>query len=293
MRAVSLWRTKSKRKINSVTNGTHTKHLLKMDNNQYHADTTYIGKSGLDIVARSPAHYWARYLDPNRVRKADTPALIFGSLLHAAILEPHTLPEKYAIVPSDMNKHKKEWGDFKAAHTHKIIVDADDMQAALAMRAAAMRHPQASALLTSSGDCEKAIFATDPETGALLKIKPDRFNHNGIMLDVKTTEDARADAFAKSVHKYRYHVQDAFYTDVARWAGHDVKAFVFIAIEKEPPYAVAVWWLDEEARERGRSLYRDSLNTYAKCLATNDWHAYQQQDDTDIILTLPKWALTQ
>ena len=44
----------------------------ELSNEEYHADTTAISKSGLDLVHRSPAHYYAAKLDPDR--PAATPA---------------------------------------------------------------------------------------------------------------------------------------------------------------------------------------------------------------------------
>ena len=257
---------------------------------EYHNNTAYIGKSGLDLIARSPAHYWARYLDPNRVRKPDTPAQAFGSLVHAAILEPHKVEKLYVVAP-DLNKNSNAYKDWKATHAGLLIVDADDMQTALQMRDAVMSNARARQLLELGGITEEPIYARDPETGVLVKIKPDRYipSHR-IILDLKTTTDARPHAFAKSVAEYRYHVQDAFYTDVAAWAGDAVDWFFFIALEKEPPYGVAVYQLDSDATDKGRALYRENLNTYAACLRNNDWHAYKQGDE-DLVLSLPKWAL--
>ena len=31
---------------------------------QYHADPDTISKSGLDLIARTPLHYWSAHLDP-------------------------------------------------------------------------------------------------------------------------------------------------------------------------------------------------------------------------------------
>ena len=37
-----------------------------MTNEDYHADTSAISASGLKLFMRSPAHYYAAYLGPNR-----------------------------------------------------------------------------------------------------------------------------------------------------------------------------------------------------------------------------------
>jgi len=37
-----------------------------MTNKEYHAKNM-VGKSGLDLIARSPAHYWAKYINPAQI----------------------------------------------------------------------------------------------------------------------------------------------------------------------------------------------------------------------------------
>jgi hypothetical protein len=56
-------------------------------------------KSGLDHFERSPLHYWAAYLDPEREPEKETPAKRLGSAIHVAILEPKRYEEKYRIKP--------------------------------------------------------------------------------------------------------------------------------------------------------------------------------------------------
>lgn len=247
----------------------------------------YIGKSGLMLFARSPAHYYAEYLDPNRERTPSTPAQNFGTLVHSIILEPETVLTKFAVIPEEMNKRKKEWTDFQAEHLGKILVSSDDYEKAKGMQSAVYRNKNAFALL-QNGVAEDDIFADDPITGVLLKIRPDYFNRDfGVIVDIKTTMDARPESFFRDVYKYQYHVQDALYRDVAEWAGYTVKKFYFIAVEKEPPFGVRVYELDAHAIETGRNTYRAPLERYAQCLATNTWECYPEECS---ILSLPAWA---
>ena len=255
----------------------------------YHKDLDYIGKSGLDLVNRSPKHFWERYLNPDAPEEEQTAALLFGSLVHCLILEPSKFSRRYEIIPADTNKRTGEWRKFRDEHQHKTLIDAADYERAHAINAAICNHPEAARLLAHGhGIAEKPMWARDPVTGVLVKSKPDFHNTKlGALIDVKTTGDASYERFARDVFNLRYHVQDAFYTDVAAWAGTPVRAFAFIAVEKEPPYEVAVYILDDDSRELGRAAYREDLNTYAACLKSGVWHGYDQKIKS---MRLPPWA---
>ena len=86
---------------------------------------------------------------------------------------------------------------------------------------------------------------------------------------------------------WRYDVQDPFYTDGVKIAtGRNVKAFVFIAVEKKPPYAVGVYVLDSASREIGRAMYQHDLKVYAECLANDNWPGYGDKIQT---INMPTW----
>ena len=79
-----------------------------MNNEQYHADTSAISASGLKLFMRSPAHYYAAYLDPNRVERQPTPAMRLGTATHCAILEPTRFNAEYAVIPESIDRRTKE-----------------------------------------------------------------------------------------------------------------------------------------------------------------------------------------
>ena len=156
------------------------------------------------------------------------------------------------------------------------------------MAAAVAAHPKAAALLTG-GHPEVSIFWQDADTGIDCRCRPDYINPAGIIVDLKSTADAGPAAFAKSCANFRYHVQDAFYSEgYYQAAGTWPRGFVFIAVEKTAPYAVACYTLDDVAKEKGRELYQQDLQTLQAAQAANEWPAYSDQIET---LTLPAWAL--
>lgn len=181
-------------------------------------------------------------------------------------------------------------------NSDRIVLSQEEWEQLHAMREAVFNHPAASKLLTAvSGTAELSFYAIDEETGELCRVRPDYLRADGIVIDLKTTDDASPEEFARSIQKWRYYVQDPFYSDVINKAIEQaglsiakVKHFVFIAVEKKPPHAVGVYVLDDESRELGRQQYRANLNTYAECKRTGIWPAYSDKVKT---IGVPDWYL--
>lgn len=244
-------------------------------------------KSSLDLVRRSPAHYhaWATGSD----EREETPALEFGSAVHVALLEPERFDSVYTQSPDFGDLRTKvareardEW---RAANAGRKALSLDDWERIERMRESIARHSLAASLLRG-GRSEVSAYWDDPETGLRCKSRVD-YMRGGILIDLKTTDDASPGAFPTSCARYGYHRQDAMYTQAWRACGADVDAFVFIAVEKRAPFAVGVHVLDGDAKALGASSIRRDLETLADCLALDDWPAYGEQIHT---LSLPRWA---
>jgi hypothetical protein len=271
---------------------------IKTENDVYHLDVNRIGKSGLDLIHRSPMHYWAKYLDPLREREEKTKALIQGSLIHTAILEPHKLQDEYCIAPKvdrRTTKGKDDWNTFMLMNAGKQAIEEEDFRMSICIKNAVAKHPTASALLNKPGAVEQPIFWTMPVTlkdGTSMmincKAKPDKLTDDGFILDPKSTDDASMFKFGRSAFNYRYHVQAAWYTDgYTAVYGKPPQAFVFIAIEKTAPYGIAVYYADEETIQLGRKAYMEDLQVYAESLRSGLWPCYPVEIQS---LSFPKFA---
>jgi len=235
-------------------------------------------KSGLDKIARSPAHYKCRdFKEPSK-------AMRIGTALHSLVLEgiaPLVMPEfsgKGSVAMRD------EW---KAAHEGALILSEDEAEVVCGMSGSIAVHPIASTkFLHTEGRSEVSALWTCPDTGVECKSRFDWLIPREIV-DLKTTADASAESFAKSVANFRYHVQDAFYSQAAASLDLDVEQFTFVCVETAPPYAVAVYRLNDFARQIGRSLYLRDLRTLQECRESNQWPAYPVEIRE---LALPRWA---
>lgn len=250
-----------------------------MPNDAYHAYAG-ISKSGLDLIARSPAHYAYRAAhEPSR-------AMVIGSATHAAIFEPEVFAKQYMLLKDVTDRRSSAYKEAVKVYGEENVLTGKEADAVAGMQAALQLNPNAQALLAADGWSEIAVFATDPVTGVLVKCKFDKLLKDLRSVDLKTTQDLRE--FSKSVANYRYHVQQAFYSDVFEWAtGLQLNAFDFLAVEKDAPNASRIFVIDTPSVDYGRKLYREALNTYAECLANNEW---PMPDGGTEYITLPSWA---
>jgi hypothetical protein len=253
---------------------------MTLSNEQYHADPA-VSASHLHAVAKSPYHYWSRYLDPKRSAPEPTAAMRLGSLVHCAVLEPGELAGRYGVCgPRNTKAGKEQAADMAAAGIEAVT--GSDMELALAM-ADAVRSHQAAAELLRNGKAEQSFWWDDAATGLRCKCRPDWYD-GATVVDLKTTTDA-GPGFARSVATFRYHVQASHYL-----AGlHGAERFVFLTVEKTAPYAVAVYELDAAALAAGDELRQRDMRVIADCQATKEWPGY---GDTCQPLSLPSWALT-
>jgi hypothetical protein len=249
-----------------------------MDNASYHADPA-ISASHLHAIAKSPANYYARFLDPNRPLVEPTAAMRLGTLVHCAVLEPDELDARFGIAPDRRTKAGKEQAADMSANGIEAVSGAE-MELAISMRNAVRSHAAAAQLL-SDGKAEQSFWWDDSSTGMRCKCRPDWF-YGSTIIDLKTTTDASPVGFAKSVVNWRYHVQQAHYLS----AGF-ADRFIFIAVEKNYPYNVGIYQLDADATVEGEALAKRDLRRIATCQANNQWPGYSESITS---LSLPRWA---
>lgn len=251
-------------------------------NAEYHA-ADGISKSDLDLIHKSPAHYIA-------ARHEETPALRFGSAFHCAVLEHDRFNEAYTIVEGDRRTKVVKDAIKDAEAAGKIILTADDFNAIMSMTESVLKNPICAALLRDSLK-EHSVFGELDDVR--VKCRPDGWNvEKSVLFDLKSTEDASPEGFARTVAKYRYHVQDAFYRHVvasATGGDADDLSFIFIAVEKKPPFAVALYQLDELAALQGWVDAREDLRRYKAAKDTDKWGGYSPRIET---LSLPRWAVS-
>lgn len=260
-----------------------------VDEKVYFADPAFSQSQGKALL-ESPAKY-RHSLDHPRRHKS---AFERGSAWHTKVLgvgtEVVVIPESLLSADGGVRSAEaRQWvKDARAAGQIPLKpVEAVDVEG---MAEAVLAHPEARKLLELDAEREVSMWWQDSRTGVECRARVDSLTQVGeqlINLDLKSTEDARLHKFSKSVGEYGYHVQDATYDDGYFHLTGEHLPCVFIAVEKKPPYLVALFELRPSDVERGRAAWHKALDLLVECRATDRWPGHPEQIQT---IDLPRWA---
>lgn len=293
-------------------------HTTALSNEEYHAllttDRIY-SKTSLDTFADCPARLKA-VLDGLEREESDSMRL--GTLAHIALLEPHAWDRSVVVLPEDAPKdlrhHRdakkpseatlaaiKWWDDFEAEAASRRIITPAERDAAQGMAKAvlfkldriAAIHGGINPFSHPDGVFESSLFWIDENTGVKCRCRPDWMLHGGkdgpnFIIDLKSTQSSRPQAFDKSTENYRYDVSAAFYSDGFKAVfGVEPDAYLLVCPEKKAPHITTVRIATPEIIRRGREAYKADLAGIAKCERTGEWPDY---GDDFIPMALPSWA---
>ncbi|EHP0910269.1 exodeoxyribonuclease VIII [Escherichia coli] len=258
-----------------------------ISNENYHAGPG-VSKSQLDDIADTPALYLWRKNAPVDTTKTKT--LDLGTAFHCRVLEPEEFSNRFIVAPefnrrTTAGKEEEKAFLMECASTGKTVITAEEGRKIELMYQSVMALPLGQWLVESAGHAESSIYWEDPETGILCRCRPDKIipEFHWIM-DVKTTADIQR--FKTAYYDYRYHVQDAFYSDGYEAQFGVLPTFVFLVASTTVEcgrYPVEIFMMGEEAKLAGQQEYHRNLRTLADCLNTDEWPAIKT-------LSLPRWA---
>lgn len=221
-----------------------------MPSNVYHALgwPLFAHSSNLKELAFSEAHFIERL---SRKEKP-TADMIQGSAIHEGVLEGrdlsgfigiHRLDWKTVAGRNEKNFLFDRFGEDKILKVQEFLEAESTIKAISANQNAAriLSHAQ-----------ERELTGVVNIGGAAFCVRLDAVG-DGFFVDLKTTRRGGASyaEFKRTIGARSYHVQAALYRRVMNALGADLKTMIFIVAEKEAPFSVATYELDEEAFQRG------------------------------------------
>lgn len=279
-----------------------------MSNEEYHA-APGLSNTGLTELARSPWHYYSRFLDPSRPERERKAGQFEGTIAHCAILEPDEFMRRYVVTPSNAPRRPTAaqwnaknpspesvqamawWSNWEAENEGREVVSHDDYSRVL-RQAESVRRIREVRELFQHGKAELSAFAT--ADGVLKKCRPDWTAYVGggdvILIDVKTVGDAKPDEMARHIGRKGYYRQAAHYWRTFEQAsGLRVVAFKFLAVESEWPYAASLTQLDDVSLQVAMEEVRDLTALYAECLKSGRWPGYDEAQ----VVSLPAYLFNE
>ncbi|MFT4126269.1 MAG: PD-(D/E)XK nuclease-like domain-containing protein [Gordonia sp. (in: high G+C Gram-positive bacteria)] len=242
----------------------------------YHSDRDSLSSTGAKTILEpgGPALWrWAP--------RKESAAFDFGHAAHELVLGKGA---GIAVVDADSWRTK----DAKAAQDQaradgKTPMLRKEFQRAERLADAVLTHP-VGALIFADGQAETSIWATDPDTGARIRCRPDWWE-GATFYDLKTT--TRVGDFDKTITKWSYHLSAAFYLHTAKCVGLEVDSFVFVAVDKDEPHLVDVVELDADSLTIGADLTRAAIDLWARCHRADMWPGLPEEPR---ITRLPDWV---
>lgn len=234
-----------------------------------------VSSSSLKEILRSPAHF--KY----GKAKEETRAMVIGTAIHTAILEPEVFERDYYLTEARDRRSK----DYKAAvqdadgDDGRVLTAAESTKVSGMMQA--VRNDETIRKLLDriehaelSGFTGIAPGGDGLESGgrAEFKFRADAVTTDGIMLDLKKAQDVRTKPLQRVVFNYGYDFSAASYCEAyATITGERPRAYALIAVEEEPPHAPRVVILHDDWLERGRRKFKRALQTYVQCSESGVW----------------------
>jgi len=127
----------------------------------------------------------------------------------------------------------------------------------------------------TGGVAEQSFVWVDKATGELCKVRTDYYREtDGVIVDLKTCEDARPAAVARSISNYGYDVSAAMYMDGVAGCGKPADQFVWVFVETTAPFAVRCYLASDALLSRAREKYHGGLEQFSACRDAENWPAY-------------------
>jgi hypothetical protein len=263
------------------------------------------------IYAATPAHYkW------DRDHPKDQDYLRIGNAIDCLVSTPSEFKERFPVAPETYPAEPKKKGDpieqkpwtlnsnwCKGWWKSRVDAGLTPLTPAELERVSGMvdgleRHPDIPRILTTA-QRQVCLIAIHPILGyrmkALLDVLPDV--NSEVIYDLKSIgRPATPTQWGDQIAQMAYHIQGAFYCEIARYCGIPAKRFGWLVVESNPPHESAVYYYDDghdgivdEEITAARTRYTDAMPKFMACKEADRWPGHS----TDWIkVKLKPWQLT-
>ena len=263
-------------------------------NAEYHGYREAISKSRLANMSVCPAYF--KWCEDNPQEPSED--MVLGSAFHKIVLEPETFDDEFAVMPrvdGGTKLGKLTLAEFAEYCKGKTLIKENQYDTICGMRDSIMSNPYARKLI--NGNIEQSMYFTDDLTKVECKCRPDvwrKVADRVVITDLKSAKSVMPNDFMRDCVKYHYDLQTAMYREGASKVLGVPKEnidFVFIAVEKKPPYLLNIMQADTYVIQKGEADFREFIGTYAECKEKNVWYGLNGANGIINTLSLPEYLI--
>ena len=269
-----------------------------MSNAEYHAHPAY-SSSQLKDLLRSAAHFYSNTI-AKEVEKTSSKSMDFGTLAHTLFLEPEQFTNEFMVLPADAPKRPTEtqlnakkpsdktvaaiewWENFDATNQGKILITEEQLAGANRIVENLKSLSMYKVMQNNYGMPEASFFYTDPAFDLQLRVRPDwhippcKQFPNGLILDLKTTTDARPQTFSTTCGKLCYDLSAAMYREGFQqvYQTEYKPDFIYLVAENTVPFNVKQYKASDYFIACGENRYNRAKELLAESILVNEWGGY-------------------
>ncbi len=256
-----------------------------MSNEEYHSRPEF-SSSQLKDMLRSGAHFYSHNIIKEHERETKK-HLDFGTLAHTLFLEPEQFENEFVVGPKFDRRTKagkEEAAAWEAANVGKIIIDQEQLNGAKRIAENLRTLSSYKYMQNNYGMAEASIFFIDPVFDLSLRIRPDwhiapcSTFPNGLILDVKTSTDARPFKFSRSCADFGYDLSASMYREGFQqyYSTEDKPDFIFLVAESSAPFLVKQYKASDLFLSVGDARYNRSKALLAESVLIDEWRGYSE-----------------
>jgi hypothetical protein len=222
-----------------------------------------ITASAIKAGRLSMAHMRHEMLRPRDDSDA-TPALRWGKLAHAALLEPVRFASMIAVWTGG-RRAGPAWTAFEAANVGKVDVTPVELERLTAMQVSSRADKDSRFALSQVSETERVIQWTDPTLGPC-KCRLDGWCER-VILEYKTTRTVDKRRFLNQAESLGYHLQLGWYWHAA---GRPENVWL-VTQESAAPYCVVTYSVAASVLETAYQEALDIAARYRVCEVCNSY----------------------
>lgn len=270
--------------------------IIRNEPEHVYRNSGCIGSTDISIFHRNPRLFWGLKVAQCYPR-TERLAFTLGRALHCLVLEGlEQFNERFTTgcpvnprTSKPFGRDTNAFAEWAKSMAPREVLAEEDHALLLNMANSIAENKRAQDLLDVAEEREVTFRPQERWHGIAVQCRTDAVGLDNIepslVVDLKTTESL--EKFERTFFSLGYHRQAAFYTAVVEMcaSSRDID-FVFIAVEKEPPYGVGIYRLDEATLDHAHLECESALRRMRLCLETNDW---PRDEVEERVLKLPMW----